>query len=461
MSGAAGGEVGMVAAAAVAAPVLIAAGVAYGVAAGVNFAVDSITSRWQERERLVELQRKQMQIQQGRFEQYNQAVAAFQQAAKLASSMGLPVPDLPLTLTADCPLDELQDAMVRLRTAAARLNREYEAVATVALAEATRAALAHASETKAHTNEEEIAAGERRVAQAEAAADERVRAAQRRAAELRTAAVTERDRRENTRQQERVSSALALIPADVDEPARQRIDRWIDEIPTLTNERLEAAILDLETISARAASDSARRAYNDQTAAAVLTALAGCSTPTAIEIIRRAEEYLAGRTAWDPELPNKARAELERITKDLESLAAAEILADSFLELGYEIGPEFETAVVEQGGAFVHHADWGQTHAVQVELSENERIVLQVVREADPAVSASTRERTEDQIAEQRLCDGLDAIVAEAADRGLRIDIDMRIEPGDEAVVRVHDTGRGSRRVQRADRLQEREIRED
>ena len=178
MSGAAGGEVGMVAAAAVAAPVLLAAGVAYGVAAGVNFAVDSIASRWQERERLVELQRKQMQIQQGRFEQYNQAVAAFQQAAKLASSMGLPVPDLPLTLTADCPLDELQDAMVRLRTAAARLNREYEAVATVALAEATRAALAHASEAKAHTNEEEIAAGERRVAQAEAAADDHEQQAQ-------------------------------------------------------------------------------------------------------------------------------------------------------------------------------------------------------------------------------------------------------------------------------------------
>ena len=96
-----------------------------------------------------------------------------------------------------------------------------------------------------------------------------------------------------------------------------------------------------------------------------------------------------------------------------------------------------------------------------MELSDNERIVLQVVREADPAVSASTRERTEDQIAEQRLCDGLDAIVAEAADRGLRIDIDMRIDPGDEAVVRVHDTGRGSRRVQRADRLREREILED
>lgn len=451
----------MVAAAAIAAPVLVAAGVAYGVAAGVNFAVDSIASAWQERERLVELQRKQMQIQEGRFQQYNQAVAAFQQAAGMATSVGLRVPDLPVTLTADSSLEDLQDAMVRLQTGAARLRREHEAAATVALAEATRAALAHESEEKARTNDEEIAAAERRVAQEEAAADAQIGAAQRRAAELRAAAVTERDQIVHARQHERMSSALALIPSDVDAHARQKIDRWIDEIPELTNERLEAAILDLETLCARAASDSARRAHDDQTAAAVLTALAGCSTPTAVEIARRAEEYLAGRTEWDPELPNKARAELERITKDLESLAAAEILADSFLELGYEIGPEFETAVVEQGGAFVHHADWGQTHAVQVELSENERIVLQVVREADPAVSASTRDQTEDQVAEQRLCHGLDAIVTEAADRGLRIDIDMRIDPGDEAVVRVRDTGRGSRRVQRADKLREREIRED
>ena len=458
MSGAAGGGVGLAVGVAVAAPALVAAGVAYGVAAGVNFAVDSIASSWQERERLVELQRKQMQIQEGRFQQYNQAVAAFQQAATLAGSVGLAVPDLPVDLTPDVPLDELQDAMVRLQTATARLQREYEAASTLALAQATRAALAHTSHEKAHTIDEEIAVAERRVRRAEA--DTQVRAAQREAADLRARAVAERARTVQARQQERIATALASIPADVDAQARQRIDRWLAEIPNLTDERLEAAVIDLETLCGRAASDAARRVHDDETAAAVVTALAGCSTPAALEIARRAQEYLAGRSAWDPELPNKSRAELEQITKDLESLAAAEILAESFLELGYEIGPGFETAVVGSDGAFVHHADWGDAHALQVELSDGGRIMLQVVREADPSVAASSRERAEDQAAEQRLCDGLEDIVEEAGERGLRIDIDMRIDPGDEAVVRVRDTGGGTRRVRHAGKDREQEIRE-
>ena len=423
-----------------------------------DFAVDSIASAWEERERLVELQRKQMQIQEDRFQQYNQAVAAFQEAATLARSVGLSVPSLPLDLTPDAPLDQLQDAMVRLQTATARLQREYEAAATIALVQATRAALAHSSHEKARTNDAEIAAAERRIAAQEAQADARLEAAQEQAADLRARAVAERARTAQARQQKRIAIALALIPADMDAQARQRIDHWIAEIPTLTEERLEAAVIDLETLCSRAASDSARRSHDDQTAAAVLTALAGCSKPNALEISRRASEYLAGRTPWDPELPNKARAELERITKDLESLAAAEILAESFLELGYEIGPDFETAVVASDGAFVHHADWGDAHALQVDLSDAERIVLQVVREGDPSAAASSRERAEDEVAEQRLCDGLEDIVAEAGERGLRIDIDMRIDPGDEAVTRVRDTGRGTRRVRRAAKDREREI---
>ena len=477
MSGAAGGGVGLAVGVAVAAPALVAAGVAYGVAAGVNFAVDSIASAWEERERLVELQRKQMQIQEDRFQQYNQAVAAFQEAATLARSVGLSVPSLPLDLTPDAPLDQLQDAMVRLQTATARLQREYEAAATIALVQATRAAAEAEAAQAAWTEERDrlnagnqelreelkrtrrlLAEAERRIAAQEAQADARLEAAQEQAADLRARAVAERARTAQARQQKRIAIALALIPADMDAQARQRIDHWIAEIPTLTEERLEAAVIDLETLCSRAASDSARRSHDDQTAAAVLTALAGCSKPNALEISRRASEYLAGRTPWDPELPNKARAELERITKDLESLAAAEILAESFLELGYEIGPDFETAVVASDGAFVHHADWGDAHALQVDLSDAERIVLQVVREGDPSAAASSRERAEDEVAEQRLCDGLEDIVAEAGERGLRIDIDMRIDPGDEAVTRVRDTGRGTRRVRRAAKDREREI---
>lgn len=458
MSGAAGGGVELAVGVAIAAPALVAAGVAYGVAAGVNFAVDTIASAWQERERLVELQRKQMQIQEGRFQEYNEVLADFEQAADLASSVGLGVPIVPADLTPDAPLDRLQDAMVQLQTATARLQREYEAASTVALARATQAALAHGSAEKARKIDDEIADAERQLAAQEAQADAEIRAAKQQAAGVRARAVAERVRAAQAHQQERISAALSAIPADVDAASRERIDQRLSEIPGLADERLEAAVIDLETVCTKAASAASRRAHDDEAAAAVVTALAGCATPAALEITRRAQDYLSGRTPWDPELPNKARAELERITKDLESLAAAEILAESFLELGYELGPDFETAVVGSDGAFVHHADWGDAHALQVDLSGGERIVLQVVREGDPTAAASSRECAEDEAAEQRLCDGLDDIVSKAEERGLHIDIDMRIDPGDEAVSRVRDTGRGTRRVRRAAKDREREI---
>lgn len=460
MSGAAGGGVEVAVGAAIAAPALVAAGVAYGVAAGVNFAVDSIASAWEDRERLVELQRKQMQIQEGRFQQYNQAVAAFQETAGLAASVGLQVPGLPVHLTPDAPLDQLQDAMVQLQTATARLQREYDAASTYAVAQATRAALAHTSTDKAQRIDDEIDVAERRIASQEAESDAQLRNAQLEVLQLRVRAVADRVRAVQQKQQERISAALAGIPADVGPDVRQRIDHWLAAIPDLTEERLEAAIIDLETLCARAASDSARRAHDEEAAAAVVTALAGCATPAALEITRRAQEYLAGSSTWDPDLPNKARAEVQRITKDLEGLAAAEILAESFLELGYEIGPDFETAVVGSDGAFVHHADWGDTHALQVDLSERERIVLQVVREGDPSTAASSRERADDKAAEQRLCDELEEILSAAGDRGLRIDIDVRIDPGDEPVTRVRDTGRGTRRVRRAAQDREQSIEE-
>ncbi len=460
MSGAAGGGVEVAVGAVIAAPALVAAGVAYGVAAGVNFAVDSIASAWEERERLVELQRKQMQLQEGRFQQYNRAVAAFQEAASLAASVELRVPELPVDLTPDAPLEQLQDAMVSLQTATARLRREYDAASTYALAQATRAALAHDSTDTAQRIDDEIAAAEQRIDAQEATSDAQLRKAQQEVVRLRARAVAERVQAVQHKQHARIDAALSGIPADVGADARQRIDHWLAVIPDLRDERLEAAIIDLETLCGRAASDSARRAHEEQSAAAVVTALAGCSTPVALEITRRAQEYLAGASRWDPELPNQARAELQRITKDLESLAAAEILAESFLEMGYEIGPDFETAVVGSDGAFVHHADWGDTHAMQVDLSEGERIVLQVVREGDPSAAASSRERAEDAAAEQRLCDGLEGIVAEAGERGLRIDIDMRIDPGDELVTRVRDTGRGTRRVRRVAQDREQSIEE-
>lgn len=462
MSGAAGGGVEVVAGALIAVPALAVAGVAYGVAAGVNFAVDQISDAWEERERLVELERRQMQIKQGRFDEYNAAVAQFQRIARLAASVDLEVPHLPCDLTPESDLQSMQEAMVGLQVATARLTRAYDAAATTALAEATRRAVTFTSTQRAHRVDDSIAAAQERLAAREAAEDRamqnRLRALTEQAAEQQERRVRQLAARVEKQQRDRIAKALAGLPADLDPQTKERIQQWCERLPTLRDGDFQAALLHVETICRRAAADAAERAHSDTTAAAVVTALAGCTTPVAKEITSRAQRYLAGELAWEPELPSKARAELERITSELEDLAAAEILAESLQELGYEVGPGFETAVVGASGAFVHHADWGDTHAMQVQLGRDDTIAMQVVREGDPDTEASDRERAEDQHAEQMLCDRLDAITETAAGHGLRIALNHRIDPGDEPVQRVRDTGRGTVRQGRAHTTGEQEM---
>lgn len=473
MSGAVGGEVaGAAIVLAAAAPVIAAAGLAYGVAKCTEFAVREVSKAWQEHERLVEIDRRQAQIRRQRYEEYLAARADYDEAERLltatagdAPNTRPPGPDAPLLdLEATASGAELQQAIVELRVAASRLRQAHAAAAALNVARVTAETLAHTATTQARDAEadmEEAArawAAEREAAAADQSRRRRdqVSAAVARARAHIAAVEATQAARVAEILRKRAKSALQSLPPTVDAAAVEHIQEWVAKLSAAQSPAdAEAVVSQIQVLVNRAAADAAQLDQRRQLAACVVAALAGCESAVADEIRSRAEDFLAGGSQWDPGLPEKARAELERIQQRIDDLMHAEILAEALTELGYDVGPGFVVSGIgDQRGkrrvaaGFARKQSWLE-HALSVELdADHQRVLMQVVRHGNPAEQSSPQQQQEDEAAEQSFCTDLPKIIEVAAARGLEITITGLVEPGADDVPRVADVGAGQARRQ-------------
>ncbi len=486
MSGAVGGDVaGAAIVLAAAAPVIAAAGLAYGVAKCTEFAVHEMSKAWQEHERLVEIDRQQAQIRRQRYEQYLAARADYDEAEHLlaATAGSTPIDPQPgglagpvLDLQATASGAELQEAIVDLRIAASRLRQAHAAASALAVARATAEALAHTATTQARAAETELQEAARAwAAEREAAAVDRSRrnrdkvaAAVARARAHVAAADAAKLSFHYEGLRRRAEEALQSLPPTVDAAAVERIQEWLMDLRAASSPaQASAAVSQIEVLVNRAAADAAERDQSRQLAACVVAALAGCESAVADEIRSRAQGYLAGSSQWDPELPEKARAELERIQQRLDDLMHAEVLAEALTELGYDVGPGFVVGGIDYQrhsrrllAGFAHKDSWLE-HALSVELdADHNRVLMQVVRQGDPAQESSPQQQQDDMAAEQSFCSDLPRIIEAAEDLGLHIKITRLVDPGEDDVPRVADigVGRARRREESKPRQMERDI---
>lgn len=462
MSSGAGGDVAIAAAGlAIAAPIVVGAGLAIGagycavgVAKGVAAASRAAERAWQDHEHRQALRAAQLRLDEERYAEYQRAVAAYESACEQARI----APDLGphRELGGESDVAGLQQATAELAMATARLRRENAAATALAEARALEAALRHAATSAAVGAREQLEQFERELlAGAEATDAATARDSAQRLAAAHTALSAASSQRAQ-RLRERAAQALAGIPGGISAGDAARVQSWIARLPELDESGLRHAVMDLEALQSTALASAATASRREEQAAAVLAALAGCDTPVAQGLLRRAKAYLAGEADFDPELVSKARAELEVIQRRFDELRAAEVLADALVELGYEVGPDFLTDVSAHDGAFAHRADWSD-HAVHVRL-QPERVAIQVVREGDPREGSTQAQRQQDIEVEQEFCPDLDKMLDVADERGVEIQLTSRIEPGEAEVDRVIDTGKGRRN---ASKPREREMRHE
>lgn len=109
-------------------------------------------------------------------------------------------------------------------------------------------------------------------------------------------------------------------------------------------------------------------------------------------------------------------------------------VADSLLELGYELGPAFDSALVEDGVAHVRRRDprWSD-HGVRVRLDgDGGGLLFHVVRASDAEASA-----TRDVELEEEWCADLPGLLDGLSTHGVDLQIRTRAAPGELAVAPV------------------------
>jgi hypothetical protein len=459
-SGAGGEVIGLVVVGAVAGTAVVAAGLvvgagycAVGLARGAVAAGRAANEAWEEHEQARALRARALALEERRYAEYLETRGAFEAACTGAGvDPDALVPGPHPSRSAE--VAEIQDAIATMSLVTGRLQREARDRAAARRARELTTALERAATTQTRAAAEELTAERHRLDQ-RAAAREATRASVIERAAARLAAERDAELRA------RVTRALAELPEGADSQTLAKVEAWGARLPGLSGDQLAQAASDLEVLCGRASSDEALRAQHETVAQGVIAALAGCGTPAAEELLTRARAFLAGDAPWDPDLKGRAKAELDRIQREFDDMWAAMVLASALADLGYEVGQD--SAIDMLAGGSVATKDAWPDHGVHVSLDPDLGLTIELVRQGAPDARTTAAERDEDVHVEQQFCRDLDPLLRTAAERGVVVRLDRRVEPGERTLDRAdfRGEGRGWRRRDRDARELQMEARSD
>lgn len=233
-----------------------------------------------------------------------------------------------------------------------------------------------------------------------------------------------------------VARILARLELPTGEPVPERLEALARAVILAeTPERAELLGNELRLQTRRYQQEEAARKKDRADAERWLTLFAGADWAA---LPAPLTDRLAAVAAGLVPLDASERQELEAreaafITEKqaLENRAAAQVLAASLEDLGYQVEGIDETLLVEGGIAHFQRPGWDDYYVrLRVNVARK-TFNFNVVRAENPARESSTAQRREDFMADERWCAEFPRVMATLAARGLGLTVTRRIEAGE------------------------------
>lgn len=257
---------------------------------------------------------------------------------------------------------------------------------------------------------------------------------------------------DRARVQQRVERRLTEL-AEVDHDA-DRVKVLVTDIANAGSEsRIDLLISELDVLLRTACTTHEHAVRVARTRADLEEMAARIADVTAVQAETLRRRIAEAITAEITSVPAGLRTEIDDVIADADADAdrrhVIAAMREALEELGYALGPEFDTQLESaKGTAIVAGPAAGYGVKVRLEADVN-RFSAQAVK--SEAVLTSTKEDTE---AERRFCSDFAELTALVRDDGVTLDLDIHLEPGAtsvqavpaEHVTRTATSGAASRR---------------
>lgn len=185
----------------------------------------------------------------------------------------------------------------------------------------------------------------------------------------------------------------------------------------------------------------------------LLLALIGVAGEDAAELRRRLVAVVDARAPFPDGAEALVDEVVERQRSSEDRAYVADMLRESLVHLGYEVGSSFATDLLRGTPALVDRAGWSE-HAVEIVLTATDKMVMSVVREGDPGRAGTDADRRRDEEVEVEFCSTVGPVLDDLATRGIDTE-PVRSHPAGANPVRIVSSRTEARRSSAAHRAQE------
>jgi hypothetical protein len=226
---------------------------------------------------------------------------------------------------------------------------------------------------------------------------------------------------------ERAGAQLKRLPGTADPELRRWCEQAAAEVVHASSEQRARLVLDdLEARVRQSVEETTAIAGTAAALAELAIKLEPVPGPAALELRRRIEGHIADRArSLPPELPAQVARLIAEADRARHRRIAANAVRASLLELGYDVGEGFDTALLDRGAAYASHPD-SSDHGIKLLLDDGDAVVrTQVVRRRGAAGGPDA-----DVEAERHFCARYPALVGRMAHHGVEMGPPRTVEPG-------------------------------
>jgi hypothetical protein len=183
------------------------------------------------------------------------------------------------------------------------------------------------------------------------------------------------------------------------------------------------------------ANDAARRLRaHAEEAEVLLASLSGLEGPRVEEVSRLLDQVTRHEAPLTEELKRRTLEVRAHARRDEDRRYAADVIRRAFVDLGYEVGEEFETLFADRGAVYCERPEW-RGYSVCVRASQDRgQLDFSVVRFAGGAERPAPENRVRDREIEEAWCADYDRLAHAMRQGGIRLDTVRRVPPGATAV---------------------------
>jgi hypothetical protein len=177
------------------------------------------------------------------------------------------------------------------------------------------------------------------------------------------------------------------------------------------------------------------------------------ATPAAIDLLPEVERLKRGCTR--AELETFETHVMEVLKNDIESWnqrSIGVVMADTFMELGYEVEEDFDMVLISNSKQILHKPSMKDYHVQVVSNSAQNMVQVEMIRsveEGEENSELSQRQALRDQEAEEEFCQDYFAVVETLKEQGIDVSQKMMVKPGEVSVRRVANANIAKGRTQK------------